>query len=1132
MLETTRSSYRHSDLIEPHDVCQDEIYYDCLDYSDFPPPNDMPNEALTTTILQASQVALSEDGRRCLVHLFSALAEQHQSRLLQVLSSSAFLGLPIEIASLAHCLYTAVMEGKRIPALIAGTLTCAVKYGLEECNTLMLLANYLKQCLHEALGADLADTLFNSDRPQEEVCPSILALSSCALALYLCQGLSGSTPAPQRLYLRLPTALVTIFCQAQIYCGMLSAIAQRASKCLPSQRLLTQCAKKTLSGASVNRGNAISLSWIGALKKKLVANPTPLNEQRAPAPHRPAVASSGVRTINYFTSAALLPAVIPLSISSLSWPKKVLWSAVAMNCWATAYQGRQYLLRNTPNRNPRSKPLTTLDSAVLRLRHEFAEEHIAEPFSRLYFNSLLNRASQRSAIIGCPKCTYESFVNEVYYQTIDEINFIQTLRYTTHIPLPDFLQTLYNIHHDMQRVWAPLNKVNYSVNKDKYTFNESYLRNTTRFTELESRSRSVLLHYDLPAVKKQILALAFYKGEEKRSDILIPMEFCRQIYPELSIALTKNSPVAQSIIDYLTDTLHRELFEFQNAYHKENKNVMDFHYANQREIYLTFNDNDRYNVIATPLMAMLVYKRVLPALEYLQTKGTSGKPSLPLWALEHLIDALIQGAGPLPIQIKFPRIAVGQQPSNETDSMLTMTKYMVSQGSPVTRSIPMPAATTPAPATATHNQPGPLLAGLTLAGLAAVATIYGYKAAFGLKTPSIVIFGGAVTGTTTGAVTALCTNDMGVIGLAAFNTGLLSGPVLGDVLKGRIKPGRQKRESTYPELQETLFPRRNEATRAALPSLQQNCPLITDTQRVTMPGRHPFHYVQQLLEPSTSKALFFGNQSAIADPQYAFMNPSIGLAHQYLGQLGEIFERLMGKFIENPADFRLHVRECLQTVLGNQNEEILSRAEDQLMSYCQRGHRFLSWSRSVNYTNIVIASTLPTDTNPLCLHKRAGVNIRQLPMVYGAQLHDLKGLVFIVDALACHPHREQTAAFPQRINRILEDILRATLQTSSVLSNFIPLAPDSLASLPDNNTYPYAMTHSLTSLNNHSSLFELISDYTTLHNSALPNDLNAFLAQQPGLKANIIMNNVDHVAMMLKELFIIEFTKSSTRVGR
>ncbi|MGP4140280.1 hypothetical protein [Sodalis praecaptivus] len=1127
---------------------QGDVYYDCQEYEDFPLRNDAPGTALSLPVFQASKVPLSEDGRRCLIRLFSALAEYQQSHVLQALASSQYLGLPIQIATLAQSLYTALIGGQNRPALLMASLTLTCRYLLDECHPLVLLAGHVRQCLREWIGDPLIATLFGQDLAQENASASLLAFGCCAVAIFLCR----DTPDPQRYTLRLPLCLVTLLCKAQLYWSMLDDIASQASSRRPAPLMITARAQKREPGARLCRSRSARLSWEKAVEKRLDIGATP-SPPRPKTTAMSTLARSGAQlAVASLHPSALLPAAMASGAGASPWPKKLLWATAsaaglsgAYHLWPSWLTGATAAVPPTTSapqtlalrqsrpqvgRNASKFPFTfdQYDPDVLTharygtLLRPFIEKHVPTDFYRLYFNSLLNRAIARPAIAACKTCPYALFVSEIYRQTVDELHFIQTLSYTINISLPDFPSTLHTLYLAMREEWRDIIDTAYVVETVLPPLASGYEQGSKAFTALRQRLETRLPLLDLPLLKNQLLTLLFYRGKEQGGNLIIPLEFCRQIYPELKMGLMIHGDITRSVINYLTEILYRELYDFQIGALETEKNIIEYHYTNPKEIFLTLNNNEGHSPISRSLVAMLVYKRLLPALEYLQSNGKQGRPSLPLPALEHLITALIQGAGPWPTKVRFPKITVGMAQETATAPW---------PSSANTTSAPDHAAAAEqlnaGPGAAQTADPAPTpqdytLAGLTLAGLAAVATIYGYKATVGGPTPSVAILGGSAGGVTFGAITAVCTHDMGVAGIAAFNAGLMSGMAMGGILENPVGENRHRKRSSHGDRRggtlsaRTLF--RGEASADGV----NRCPILAPQDQDRIAGRHPFYYAQQWLEPAVDKVLYFGHQEAIDDPHYDYMNEAVELAHHYLRQITVMIEALTEKFITRRPLFMRRVRDYLQCTLDNGENEILAHAEQQLMDYCQRARQFLNEAKAVNFTNIVIIATRHSNLGEACLLRHTRSNLKQLPLVYGAQQYSLQGLVFIADALLCHPDRWRGPSATISLTRIDEDVLRATLQISSVLNDYIPLTQDSLTPLPNQKTVNTVMAHSLNTLDKRSGLYQFLGDYAAVNNVRLPSNLTTALTQHKTLKANVIMKNVDHVAMILKTLYLQE----------
>ncbi|WP_308824633.1 hypothetical protein [Sodalis praecaptivus] len=171
---------------------------------------------------------MTEDGRRCLLHLFKQFAGLQKSYLLfQTLANTRVI-LPLQIISLAQAIYVSITERRDIAMAIMEELALTSNHWCATNNPLAVLASYLKYVVVDALGDNLLTSLFDEQHHEENLDPTFLALACLVVALDL--HLPSTPSLPERPWLQLPLGVSQLFAKARVYWSLLGNIALPAKE--------------------------------------------------------------------------------------------------------------------------------------------------------------------------------------------------------------------------------------------------------------------------------------------------------------------------------------------------------------------------------------------------------------------------------------------------------------------------------------------------------------------------------------------------------------------------------------------------------------------------------------------------------------------------------------------------------------------------------------------------------------------------------------------------------------------------------------------------------------------------------------------------------------------------------------
>lgn len=133
--------------------------------------------------LSTGQVSLTEDSRRCMLHVFKSFAELQKSRLLFQALASTHVILPLQIMFLAQAIYVSVTERREIALAMMEGLALTSNHLCATGNPLAVLASYLHAIATDWLGGNLLSLLFDGEYGADDPEPDLLAFAYVVVAL-------------------------------------------------------------------------------------------------------------------------------------------------------------------------------------------------------------------------------------------------------------------------------------------------------------------------------------------------------------------------------------------------------------------------------------------------------------------------------------------------------------------------------------------------------------------------------------------------------------------------------------------------------------------------------------------------------------------------------------------------------------------------------------------------------------------------------------------------------------------------------------------------------------------------------------------------------------------------------------
>lgn len=173
--------------------------------------------------LSTGQVSLTEDSRRCMLHVFKSFAELQKSRLLFQALASTHVILPLQIMSLAQAIYVSVTERREIALAMMEGLAMTSNHLCATGNPLAVLASYLHAIATDWLGGNLLSLLFDGEYGADDPDPNLLAFACVVVALDY--QLPVTPSLPERQWLQFPLSVSQLFVKARRYWSLLVNIA-------------------------------------------------------------------------------------------------------------------------------------------------------------------------------------------------------------------------------------------------------------------------------------------------------------------------------------------------------------------------------------------------------------------------------------------------------------------------------------------------------------------------------------------------------------------------------------------------------------------------------------------------------------------------------------------------------------------------------------------------------------------------------------------------------------------------------------------------------------------------------------------------------------------------------------------